>query len=303
MIKFENITKSFRSDFWAKKNTALDNVSFEVSAGEMTGFLGANGAGKTTSLKILMDFISQDSGQISFSSELGKTQSEIFSKIGYLPERPYFYPGLTGREFIKYMGKLNDISVSEINTQLSKWAPYFQIEHALDRKIHGYSKGMLQRLGFISVLTHNPDLIILDEPLSGLDPVGRKEIKDVMVELNKEGKTIFFSSHIVSDVEEICNKVIVLEKSKLLYDGSIESLIVDNASLDYRFRLILKDKSLREIFKEDEHQWLSDAHEQIIQVSGERKNEVLSSIKEGMELYELTQIRPTLEQIVYKIRS
>jgi ABC-2 type transport system ATP-binding protein len=303
MIQFNNITKSFKSDFWAKKNYALNDVSFKVEPGEMTGFLGANGAGKTTSLKILMGFISQDSGSVNFSNSLGKSQSEIFSKIGYLPERPYFYPDLTGREFTQYMGKLNDVAPQMANERIQKWAKYFQVDHALDRKIRTYSKGMLQRLGFVSVLVHDPELIILDEPLSGLDPVGRKEIKDVMVDLHKEGKTIFFSSHIVSDVEEVCNKVIVLEKSKLLYEGSIESLIIDNASLDYRFRLLLKNKEKREKFKHHEVQWLEEASEQIIQVPSLEKNTILESIDLDMELYELSQIRPSLEQIVYKIRS
>jgi len=303
MITFQNITKSFKSDFWAKKNIALNDVSFNVAEGELTGFLGANGAGKTTSLKILMNFIKQDSGEVSFSKKLGTRQDEIFSKVGYLPERPYFYPGLTGREFCHYMGKLNDVSRQEVIKQVKKWSTYFQVDHALDRKINTYSKGMLQRLGFVSVLVHNPQLLILDEPLSGLDPMGRKEIKDVLLELNKEGKTIFFSSHIVSDVEEVCSKVIVLEKSKLLYSGEIESLITKNASLDYKFRLLLKDESLRDKFKKYELRWMSEAAEQVIQVDGQKKNEILNSMVDGMELYELSQIRPSLEQIIYKIRS
>jgi ABC-2 type transport system ATP-binding protein len=211
MITFNNITKSFKTDFWAKPFKALDCVSFTIREGELTGFLGANGAGKTTSIKIMMKFIWQNAGEVIYSNKLGINQMEIFSNLGFVPERPYFYPHLTGREFLSFAGELCKVTRNDLKTAIDKWGEQFQIAHAIDRKVRGYSKGMLQRLGIISSLIHNPKIIILDEPLSGLDPVGRKEIKDALLDLNKQGKTIFFSSHIVSDVEEISIKVLVVE--------------------------------------------------------------------------------------------
>ena len=147
MLKFSSVTKVFKSDFLKKPVVAVDDLSFNVDEGSIVGFLGANGAGKTTSLKIAMDFTRSTKGEVSFEG-LGKNKSEIFSNIGFLPERPYFYPHLTGRAFCHYMGKLVDMKKSEIEEQIVRWAPKLRIDFALDREIKTYSKGMLQRIGF-----------------------------------------------------------------------------------------------------------------------------------------------------------
>lgn len=232
MLKFNKVSKTFKTDLLKKNVHALKELSFEIPEGKIIGFLGANGAGKTTSIKIAMDFIRPSGGSIKFSENLGSSRSEIFSNIGYLPERPFFYPHLTGREFCHYMGKLVDLKKEQICDQIKKWSPRFNIEFALDREIRTYSKGMLQRIGFLATLLHNPKLIILDEPLSGLDPIGRKELKDVITEVNKSGTTIFFSSHIVSDVEEICDSVIFIKSGELLYQGSVDKLIRENTKAE-----------------------------------------------------------------------
>jgi ABC-2 type transport system ATP-binding protein len=282
MITFENITKNFKQDFWAKTFRALDSVNFTIKEGALTGFLGANGAGKTTSIKIMMKFIGASGGAILYGSSLGKTQKDIFSNLGFVPERPYFYAHLTGREFLSFAGELCNVSKSDLSKNIIVWSERFQIAHALDRKIRGYSKGMLQRLGIISAIIHNPKLLILDEPLSGLDPVGRKEIKDSLVELHKQGKTIFFSSHIVSDVEEICENVLVLEKGTVLYDGRVDELISKHMNSDY----VIKHNG------------------NITTVSQEQKDLKMRELVEaGAMIDSLNQMRPTLEEIVYKIRG
>ena len=165
MIKFTDVTKIFKSDLLSQPFTALDHVTFNVPEGSMVGFLGANGAGKTTSLKIIMDFIRPTKGSVKFSDSLGKDKLEIFKNIGFLPERPYFYPTLTGWDFLKFMGRLSGLTVSQINSEIEKWAPIFKIEFALDRELKTYSKGMLQRIGFLATIMHHPRIIILDEPL------------------------------------------------------------------------------------------------------------------------------------------
>lgn len=285
MIEFVNISKKFQNHFWEKNVLALDNVSFQIHQGDLVGFLGANGAGKTTLIKILMDFSRQTSGELKFSSALGNNPLEIKSQIGYLPERAYLYQHLTGREFLEYTGAINSIPRAELKDLIKKWSEKITLDHALDRQIRGYSKGMQQRLGFISALMHSPKFLVLDEPLSGLDPVGRRDFKNILKELNEEGKTIFFSSHIVSDVEEICNKVIFIEKGKLLYDGDIDSLIIQHSSDQYRMKFV-KNSSIETINFEEKD-----------------KNRIITQfLQENINILEIEKDKPTLEEIIYKIK-
>ncbi len=286
MIQFQEISKSFRYNFWEKEFKALDNVTFSINEGELVGFLGANGAGKTTLIKILMDFSRQDSGKVTFSKKLGETSNQIKSAIGYLPEKAYLYQYLTGREFLEYSGSLNGIKKGELKNLISIWSERMQIAYALDRRIHGYSKGMQQRLGFISSLIHKPKILILDEPLSGLDPLGRRDFKNILKELNNDGITIFFSSHIVPDVEEICQKVIFIEKGKLIYEGSIDSLILKNSNDLYKVNYIEDNKIISKIIHESE------------------KLEFLSKlINEKVNVLEIEKEKPRLEEIIYKIKA
>lgn len=286
MIEFINISKKFKNNFWDKEFLAVDNVSFKLHQGDLVGFLGANGAGKTTLIKSLMDFSRPTSGSIVFDKILGSDPREIRSNIGYLPERAYLYQHLTGREFLQYTGELNRIKKNELEVFIKEWSEKIQIAHALDRHIKGYSKGMQQRLGFISALIHKPKFLVLDEPLSGLDPIGRRDFKKILKELNESGITIFFSSHIVSDVEEICNKVVFIEKGKLIYNGKIEELYLINKRETYFIKYYKSDGVLQEI-----------------QVSPADKDQlILKLIKEGANIVEIDNEKISLEEIIYKIK-
>lgn len=225
MIIWDKITKIFSTDILTPSVKALDNVSFELKPGSMTGFIGANGAGKTTSLKIALGFTSATSGRVRFSKELGENRQSALKRTGFLPERPYFYPHLTGEEFSTYMGLLSGMDKTKISQQRKLLSERLKIDHALNRSLKTYSKGMLQRLGFLVAIQHDPDLVILDEPLSGLDPVGRKELKDLMSDIHRSGKTVFFSTHIVSDVEETCDQLVCLKHGKLIYSGGVRELL------------------------------------------------------------------------------
>jgi ABC-2 type transport system ATP-binding protein len=301
MLKLVDITKVFKTELMAQPFTALKSVSFEVPEGSMVGFLGANGAGKTTSLKIIMDFIRPDSGSIIFDPKLGSDRNQIFSKIGFLPERPYFYPNLTGFEFLTYMGLLSELQPHDIRARIAKWAPRFKIDHALERTLKTYSKGMLQRTGFLATILHEPDFIILDEPLSGLDPIGRKELKDVIVEVHAEGKTVFFSSHIVPDIEEICDRVIFLQEGSLVYDGPVDRLLTTNASLNY----LIKFRSEGELQLTSGHssfRHLAGGINSCV-VSEGQKNKLLGELLQvGAEINGVELIKPSLEEIFYKIK-
>ncbi len=297
MINFNKVSKIFKSDLITKPFTALDNVSFSVPEGSMVGFLGANGAGKTTSLKIIMDFIRPTGGSVQFSETLGKNKLEVFRNIGFLPERPYFYPNLTGEDFLIFMGQLSDMKVSEIKEQITLWSPRFKIDHALKRELKTYSKGMLQRIGFLSTIIHHPKIIILDEPLSGLDPIGRKELKDVIVEVHKQGKTVFFSTHIVPDIEEICDRVIFLKEGKLTYDGPVGSLMKQAKNQDYEISYSSPVEIDSALIK-DKTKLPDNIHK--ITVSVENKDRIVQLIVESQGvIHNLELIRPSLEDIFY----
>lgn len=286
MIEFINITKKFKNNFWEKEFLALDSVSFKIREGELVGFLGANGAGKTTLIKSLMDFSRQSSGQIIFDKKLGNNQTEIRSNVGYLPERAYLYQHLTGREFLSYVGGLNSIPRIRLTELIREWTQKIQIDHAIDRPIRGYSKGMQQRLGFVSALIHNPLFLVLDEPLSGLDPVGRRDFKKIMKELNEKGTTIFFSSHIVSDIEELCKNVVFIEKGKLVYDGSINDLVLKNKGDKFSINFLRNGVMERLELEESE------------------KNSIITKlIQDGCDITSMEKDSLTLEEIIYKIKK
>ncbi len=307
MVKLEQVEKIFKSDLLAQPFVALDKVSFNIPDGSLVGFLGANGAGKTTSLKIIMDFIRPDSGQVTFSPSLGNSRIEIFKKIGFLPERPYFYPNLNGEEFLNMLGTLSETPKAVLRPRIKHWSQVFSIEHALKRPLKTYSKGMLQRIGFLAAILHDPEFIILDEPLSGLDPVGRKGLKDVISEVHKKGKTIFFSSHVVPDIEEICDRVIFLEKGKLIYDGSVQTLIHSSPNTEIAIKVKGNREVVENILKGENlvKSWDDMGSDyQYIKVSAESKQKTLSLlVNHSIDIVSLDVEKPTLEEIFYKIKN
>jgi ABC-2 type transport system ATP-binding protein len=291
MIVAENLKKSFKTGVLAKTFYALDDVSFEVKSSIATGFLGANGAGKTTFIKILFNFIYPDSGQAIFSSDLGKNKTEVLKKVGYLPERPYFYGDLSGEEFLCYLGGLSGLKRVEIKSRIPKLAGLLKIDHALKRKISSYSKGMLQRIGFLSAILHDPYLLILDEPMAGLDPLGRSEFKNLFFELGKQGKTLFFSSHIVSDIEEICQNLVVLQRGKLLFSGEMKTLM-DKHFYEY---YLLKANVEIDFLKP----YMTDGY---YKIKKEDKAEILKRIyAQNIEIDYLVPDTPSLEKVVYQL--
>ncbi len=300
MISFENVSKIFKPDAFGPPFQALKDLSFQIPKNTITGFLGANGAGKSTSMKIMMDFIRPTKGEVIFDTCLGHSREEIFAKIGFLPERPFFYPNLKGRDFLFYMGSLVNLSKSTISSGITKWAPLFKIDFALDRKIGTYSKGMLQRIGFLATLIHNPDLIILDEPLSGLDPIGRKDLKDIMLEVLKEGKTVFFSSHIISDVEEVCKDVIFLNSGVVEFNGSIDELLKKHQSKKYK--IIFKHEKISSEFKSQISLKGHNLYEAIIDYS-EKGDFLQRLITHKADIISLETEKKSLEEIFYKVKS
>ncbi len=297
MLRFENISKNFQSDFLLRPTQVLNNLSFEVHRGSLCGFLGANGAGKTTAIKIIFKFIRPNFGKIIFDESLGKDWDSIRKSIGYFPERPYFYPYLSARQFAHYIGGIEGLSNRVIGERLKDLSERFNIAHALDEKVKNFSKGMLQRLGLITAIMHRPQILILDEPLSGLDPYGRTEFKNIFKELNTKGTTLFFSSHIVSDIQEICDSLVVIEKGKLIFNGKTRELIEKSleSALEVRIRDcngVFANFQSKASFKVDQ--------DTVFQIEKSGINEFLRKcLNNNVEILSIRPLEKTLEQIIY----
>ena len=224
VLSVEKLAKTFVKPFTGKKVEAVRGVSFEVRRGHIFGFLGPNGSGKTTTIKILTGLIFATGGKASILGE-SVPSSDAMGKVGFLPENPYVYPYLTPREFVSLCGRLNGLSGKHLATEVERVIERVGITYAMDRRVGALSKGMLQRTGLAAALVHSPELLILDEPMSGLDPVGRKEVRDLIVEEARAGRTVFFSSHILSDVELLCDHVCILRKGEVVAAGSMKDLL------------------------------------------------------------------------------
>lgn len=224
VIKTENLTKVFRTGFRGRRVTALKGLNLDVRRGEIFGFLGPNGAGKTTTIKILMGLIYPTDGKAwILNKELGDVK--VKSRIGFLPEQPYFYDYLTSKEFLQFYGQLFGVKKEESRERIHTLLPMVGLENAADMQLRKFSKGMLQRIGIAQALINQPELVVLDEPMSGLDPIGRKEIRDIILRLKGEGRTIFFSTHIIPDVEMICDRLGILMHGELVNIGRLNDII------------------------------------------------------------------------------
>lgn len=225
VIEINNLTKDYEVGFWRKKKVrALDGLSLSVDANQIFGFLGANGAGKTTTLKLLMRLIFPTSGSARILDH-DISVVKMHSRIGYLPENPYFYDYLTARELLEYCGQLFGLTPSERKKQAASLLSRVKLdEKRWDTQLRKFSKGMLQRVGLAQSLINDPEIVFLDEPMSGLDPVGRREVRDLIAALRDEGKTIFMCSHILSDIEVLCDQVAILKRGKLAQIGYLDEL-------------------------------------------------------------------------------
>jgi ABC-2 type transport system ATP-binding protein len=223
-IRTERLTKDFSIGFWRPKPyRALDGLNLEVAQGETFGFLGPNGAGKTTTLKLLMQLIYPTSGQAEI---LGRPVGDVGVKrrIGYLPESPYFYDYLTAEELLDYFARLFGYDGEERSRRVSVLLDQVGIAGERRLPLRKFSKGMIQRVGIAQALINDPEVVFLDEPMSGLDPLGRREVRNLILSLRDRGCTVFFSSHVLSDAEALCNRVAVLANGKLVANGRISDL-------------------------------------------------------------------------------
>jgi ABC-2 type transport system ATP-binding protein len=223
-IRTRELTKDFPVGFWRPRPyRALDRLSIEVAPGDVFGFLGPNGAGKTTTLKLLMQLVFPTSGEAEI---LGRPVGDVSvrHRVGYLPENPYFYDHLTAEELLAYYARLFRMSPADRRTRVTAVLDRLGIGAERRLQLRKFSKGMLQRVGLAQALLNEPDVIVLDEPMSGLDPLGRRDVRALILELRDQGKTVFFSSHILSDAEALCSRVAILAKGRLAAAGRLSDL-------------------------------------------------------------------------------
>ncbi len=226
ILSVDRLVKTFRKPFTGRKVEAVRGVSFEVHRGEIFGFLGPNGSGKTTTIKMLTGLISATSGSAKLMGH--DVPSPLAMKtVGFLPENPYVYPYLTPREFVELCGQLSSVPSNVLRKRAEAVLERVGMGYAMDRPVRALSKGMLQRTGLAAALVHQPDMLILDEPMSGLDPVGRKEVRDLIVEEQKAGRTVFFSTHILNDVETLCDRVCILRRGEVVVSGLLHDLLAE----------------------------------------------------------------------------
>ncbi len=229
-IKISHLTKYYKYGVKGLLIKALDDVSFNLEENEILGLVGANGAGKSTTIKILIGAIKQSAGEcLIFGEKLSKKSR---ANIGYLPEAPYFYKFLTGFELVVFYAKLSGMSSSAAKQAAMKALNLVGLDDAANRAVGLYSKGMVQRAGLAQAIVHNPKLVILDEPASGLDPVGTADMAEIILRLKKEGKSILLCSHIMSEVEKLCDRVVALSKGKVVALGTVDELLKKNDSTE-----------------------------------------------------------------------
>lgn len=297
VLRVDRLAKTFSKPFTGKKVAAVKGVSFEVAEGEIFGFLGPNGAGKTTTIKMLTGLIRATSGSATlFGEEIPSPKA--MARVGFLPENPYVYPYLSPREFVTLCARLSGMHGRELTPKVEKILERVGMGHAMDRAVRALSKGMLQRVGLAAALVHGPELLILDEPMSGLDPMGRKEVRDIIAEEAKAGRTVFFSTHILGDVETLCDRVCILRRGEVVVSGVLRELL-DTGTTWSEVTLTGVSPTLREEILALGVKGHDMAGAWMIEVEGEERTRELlqKALAGGANVDALTPKRETLEAI------
>lgn len=301
IVEITNLTKDYSTGFLRKRNVrALDDLTLSVSGGQIFGFLGGNGAGKTTTIKILMGLLFPTGGNASI---LGKPIGDVsmHRKIGYCPENPYFYDYLSARELMNYFGELFGYPKTDRKKRTDDLLDLVGLEEkARDRQLRKFSKGMLQRVGLAQALINDPEIVFLDEPMSGLDPMGRREIRELIAGLRVQGKTVFMSTHILSDIEALCDEVAILRHGKLAAKGNLQELLTnENERQGFEVTIANIDVSKLRSAVPSSIDMTDHASGSIVTCSDETEVEsVISAARSaGGKLVSVQQIRQSLEDL------
>jgi ABC-2 type transport system ATP-binding protein len=243
-IQIHQVTKFFHQGWMKKKLIAVNEVSMSIETGEVFGLIGPNGSGKSTLMKLILGLLTPSEGEIAVMDQK-KLNLKSISKIGFLPENPYFYKHLTGAETLRFYAKLSGLSASNCRSRIDEMLKLTQLHDSRDRLVSHYSKGMLIRLGIAQALIHNPSILILDEPTAGVDPIGALEIRDIILKLKQEGKTILITSHLLNQLQIVCDRIGLMNQGCLILQGSLKELLVDKPLQ----QLLIKNASAELILK------------------------------------------------------
>ncbi len=296
IIEVDNLRKVFRRGFFRRETTAVDGISFSVEAGEIFGFLGPNGAGKTTTMKVLMGLIHATSGSARvLGAPVGDRRAR--HRLGYLPENPYFYDYLSAVELLHMVGRLYGLDRPARDKRAHELLDRLGLAHAKRRPMRSYSKGMLQRAGLAQALMGDPELVVLDEPMSGLDPIGRKEVRDLIVDLRSRGKTVFFCTHILADANLVCDRVGILVNGKLRDVGPLGELLnprVDTVDVQWS----CQDEGTRERLQAHGRH-LSTSEGEITTFEGREDADLFITelVSSGGRIFAVTPQRESLEEL------
>ncbi|HKW19307.1 MAG TPA: ABC transporter ATP-binding protein [Terriglobales bacterium] len=292
-IEISGLEKTYHVGFWRKRpKRALWPLTLTIEEGEIFGFLGPNGAGKTTTLKILMGLVPPSAGTARI---LGMELNDLRMKaqIGFLPEQPYFYDYLTARELLHYYGRLSGVGANDLSRKIDSVLAQVQLADSANLQLRKFSKGMLQRVGIAQAILHDPRLVFLDEPMSGLDPMGRREVRTLIEELKARGKTVFFSTHILSDAEALCDRVAILHQGKLRGVGAIAEL---TAGVHSKVEIVWHGTSVPSAVRSIAGACHTAAEVTRAVVPEEAQDAVLDALRrEGLRLISLTPVRTSLE--------
>jgi ABC-2 type transport system ATP-binding protein len=300
VLHVRGLRKVFHIGFFRKRVEAVKGVSFSVRKGEIFGLLGPNGAGKTTTIKSILRLIFPTEGEIEIFGR-SAADREAARRIGYMPENPYVYQYLKPLEFLDLCGRLVGIPKQERNQRSEAMIDLLGLRDAVDRPIGKFSKGMMQRIGLAQALLHDPELLVLDEPMSGLDPIGRKEVRDVLLEQRARGKTLLFTSHILSDVELLCDRVVIMHMGKITSEGRVDELL-ESAGHQVEIRLGRASRALRDSLR-SRGTIVDDAEGSVtLRVDGEKAVEEVLRIASaaGARLDAMIPERQTLESLFLK---
>ena len=297
IVRCNGLSKTYRPGLGQRPIQAVRSLTMEVEEREIFGFLGPNGAGKTTTLKMLMGLIFPTGGE-AFIFDRPLHDVDVRRRLGFLPEHPYFYDHLTGREILHYFARLFRVQEPERGKRVDRLLERVGLAHAADQSLRGYSKGMLQRIGIAQALVNEPALVVLDEPMSGLDPVGRKEVRDLILDLRAEKRTVFFSTHILSDVEVVCDRVAIVHKGELVTLSPVDELLRRSAS-ETEFVLSTVGPGVEEALAAIPSARVTRATATlVVRVPQEQAAAVLDLHRQGKaELVSMTPVRRTLEDI------